>query len=63
MENNSLLSFNERTKEAQIKYAALIVEMNIIHQNANKILSFFSTRGKKSSCVTKYENGSYKTLS
>ncbi|XP_018393986.1 PREDICTED: uncharacterized protein LOC108772816, partial [Cyphomyrmex costatus] len=44
--DESLLSFDERTKEAEIRYAALIAEINIPYQSANKILSFFQHVGK-----------------
>jgi len=59
MESNDSLLLNEHTKEAEIRYAALIVEMNISYQNANKIFNFFQHVGKDPH-VTKYENGSYK---
>jgi len=43
MESNDSLLLNERTKEAEIRYAALIVEMNISYQNATRFLTFFNT--------------------
>jgi len=39
--NESFLSFDERKKEAEIRYAALIAEKNISHQTAKEILNLF----------------------
>jgi len=41
-----LLTFDERKKSAEIRYAALITEKNIAHQTAKEILSFFQDIGK-----------------
>jgi len=40
------LTFNERKKSAEIRYAALITEKNISHQTAKEILSSFQDIGK-----------------
>ncbi|EFN64003.1 hypothetical protein EAG_09299, partial [Camponotus floridanus] len=39
--NESLLSFDECKKSAEIRYAALIAEKNIAYQTAKEILNFF----------------------
>lgn len=39
--DESLLTFDEQKKSAEIRYAALITEKNIPHQNAKEILNFF----------------------
>jgi len=44
--DESLLSFEERRKEAEIRYAALIADKNISFQTANEILNFFQHVGK-----------------
>jgi len=44
--NKSLLTFDERKKEVEIRYAALITEKNIPHKSAQEILSFFQHVGK-----------------
>ncbi|KAM0727925.1 Zinc finger protein 862 [Formica fusca] len=46
MTDESLLSFEERKKSAEIRYAALIADKNISHQTAKEILSFFQEVGK-----------------
>lgn len=45
-DNESLLSFDERKKSAEIKYAALLAEKNISYQTAEDILFFFQHIGK-----------------
>lgn len=44
--DDSLLSFKERKKIAEIRYAALIADKNISHQTAKEILSFFQHIGE-----------------
>lgn len=44
--DESFLTFDERKKSAEIRYAALITEKNIPHQTAKEILSFFQDIGK-----------------
>ena len=44
--NESLLLFEERIKEAEIRFATLITEKNIAHTTANEILSLFQYIGK-----------------
>src|SRR5580765_5994082 len=44
--DESLLSFEERKKSAEIRYAALIADKNISHQTARDILSFFQLIGR-----------------
>lgn len=46
MENESTLSFSDRTKSFEVRYAALIADNNISYQSAEKILSFFQEAGK-----------------
>lgn len=43
-----VLSFDERKKAAEIRYAAFIAERNISHQTAKEILTFFQEVGKDS---------------
>jgi hypothetical protein len=44
--DESLLSFDERKKAAEIKFAAFIAEKNIAHQAAKEILTLFQEIGK-----------------
>jgi len=44
--DESLLSFDERKKSAEIRYAAFIAEKNISHQTAKEILSLFQQIGQ-----------------
>lgn len=39
--DESLLTFNERKKSAEIRFAVLIAEKNLSHQTAKEILSLF----------------------
>lgn len=45
-DNDSRLPFDERKKAAEIQFAALIAELNIPHQNAHDILTFFQRIGQ-----------------
>lgn len=45
-DNESLLSFDERRKSAEIRYAAFITDKNIFHHIAKEILNFFQHIGK-----------------
>lgn len=44
--DESLLTFDERKKIAEIKFAALVAEKNIPHQTAKEILSLFQNIGQ-----------------
>jgi len=44
--DDSLLSFEERKKSAEIRYAVLIADKNISHQTAKDVLNFFQQIGK-----------------
>lgn len=39
--NEALLTFRERKKSAEIRFATLVADKNILHQTAKDILSFF----------------------
>lgn len=52
-ENESHLSFDERKKIAEIRYAAFIAEKNISHETAKEILTFFQEIGKDSDILQK----------
>lgn len=60
--NDSLLSFDERKKTAEIRYAALIADKNISHQTAKEILSFFQHVGKDPNVLQNMSERNVKTL-
>jgi len=51
--NEPLLTFDERKKAAEIKYAAFIAEKNISHQTATKILKLFQQIGQDPNVLKK----------
>lgn len=55
--NESLLTFDERRKSAEIRYAALIADKNIPHQTAEEILNFFQHIGKDHIVLKNMEMG------
>jgi len=57
--NEPLLTFDERKKAAEIKYAAFIAEKNISHQTATEILKLFQQIGQDPNVLKKNEYKSY----
>jgi len=51
--NEPPLTFDERKKAAEIKYAAFIAEKNISHQTATEILKLFQQIGQDSNVLKK----------
>jgi len=60
MTEESLLSFDERRKIAEIRYAAFIADKNILHQTAKEILTFFQEIGKDSNILKSMKMGQIK---
>lgn len=58
--DESVLTFEERKKSAEIRYAALIAEKNISHQTAKDILNFFQHVGKDSNVLQEMSMGKTK---
>jgi len=53
--------FNERKREAEIRFGALIADQNIPHEIAEDILSWFQHIGKDPMVnIEKHEHESYK---
>lgn len=57
IENESNLSFDERKKAAEIRYAAFIAEKNISYKTATEILKFFQHIGKDSKVLQNMSMG------
>ncbi|EZA61389.1 hypothetical protein X777_12296 [Ooceraea biroi] len=56
-DNESFLSFNEQTKAAEIRFAALMAEKNIPFHSAQDILSFFQEIGQNSNILNNMTTG------